>query len=139
MQRYIRYKKFIPIEITEKFKKESNDNNQKLIILLLIINVICFPNTLKILKKVLKENNNIRSEETVPVISNIEEEANKNNLYQIINYINANTNFIEFKNNNGIIEVNSKNDIFIIEKEKKFFIKSITNLKEDKIKLEVGL
>lgn len=139
MKRYMKYKNFIPIETIDDFQKESNMNNEKLILMLLILNIICFPSTLKNIKEIIKENNNIDNKECIPVISKVEEDINKNNLYKIINYINGDTNFIEFKNNKGILEIKNKNNIFNIEKENKFFIHSINKVNEDKFILEVSL
>ena len=59
--------------------------------------------------------------------------------YKIISYINGDTIFIEFKNNNGTIEVSKKDYIFNIEKESRFFIHSINKINEEKFILEVSL
>ena len=138
MKRYIKYKNFTPIEVMNNFEKENYTNNKKLIVLLLILNIICLPKSVKIIKEIVNKNS-IRSKESIPVISKIEEDINKNNLYKIINYINGDTIFLEFKNNNGTIEVSKKDYIFNIEKENRFFIHSINRINEEKFILEVSI
>lgn len=138
MKRYIKYKNFTPIEVMNNFEKENYTNNKKLIVLLLILNIICLPKSVKIIKEIVNKNS-IRSKESIPVISKIEEDINKNNLYKIINYINGDTIFLEFKNNNGTIQVSKKDYIFNIEKENRFFIHSINRINEEKFILEVSI
>lgn len=138
MRKYIKYKNFTPIEVINNFEKENYTNNKKLIVLLLILNIICLPRSFKIIKEIVNKKN-IEIKESIPVISKVEEDTNKNNLYKIINYINGDTIFIEFKNNNGTIEVSKKDYIFNIEKESRFFIHSINKINEEKFILEVSL
>lgn len=138
MRKYIKYKNFTPIEVINNFEKENYTNNKKLIVLLLILNIICLPRSFKVIKEIVNKKN-IEIKESIPVISKVEEDTNKNNLYKIINYINGDTIFIEFKNNNGTIEVSKKDYIFNIEKESRFFIHSINKINEEKFILEVSL
>ena len=138
MKRYIKYKNFTPIEVMNNFEKENYTNNKKLIVLLLILNIICLPKSFKLIKEIANKNN-MKSKESIPVISKIEEDINKNNLYKIINYINGDTIFLEFKNNNGTIQVSKKDYIFNIEKENRFFIHSINKINEEKFILEVSI
>lgn len=138
MRKYIKYKNFTPIEVINNFEKENYTNNKKLIVLLLILNIICLPRSFKVIKEIVNKKN-IEIKESIPVISKVEKDTNKNNLYKIINYINGDTIFIEFKNNNGTIEVSKKDYIFNIEKESRFFIHSINKINEEKFILEVSL
>ena len=135
MRKYIKYKNFTPIEVINNFEKENYTNNKKLIVLLLILNIICLPRSFKVIKEIVNKKNI----ESIPVISKVEEDTNKNNLYKIINYINGDTIFMEFKNSNGTIEVNKKDYIFNIEKENRFFIHSINKINEEKFILEVSI
>lgn len=133
-----KYKNFMPIEIIEKFHNKNNRNNKILIKVLLILNIICFPNTLKSIKLIINDNN-IESKKSIETISKLEQDMNKDNLYKILNYIDKDIIYIDFKNNTGTIEVKTKDNIFNIEKENIFLIHSINNENKEKFVLEVSL
>lgn len=133
-----KYKNFMPIEIIEKFHNKNNRNNKVLIKVLLILNIICFPNTLKSIKLIINDNN-IESKKSIETISKVEQDINKDNLYKILNYIDKDTIYVDFKNDTGTIEVKTKDNIFNIEKENIFSIHSINNKNKEKFILEVSL
>ncbi|MDV4152177.1 hypothetical protein R0131_15220 [Clostridium sp. AL.422] len=135
MKKYVRNHSFIPVSFIEKIETTSYEKNNKLILFLLILNLFIIPNSLKKMPSIFKNN------EEIPVVSvrYAYEDTNKKNLALLFNTINDNhIKSMRIDNNRGIIEVNSIEDLYNMEDENKFKIKSV-DMKEHTIIVEVEL
>lgn len=135
MKRYVKNKKFIPSNFIEKLDNQSNEKNNKLILVLIIINILIIPNSIS------KLSNNIKNNEVVPAvnINNEYENSNKEKLILLLNAISNSISNINISNNIGIIEFDSIEEIYSIEEQGSFKIKSLDMNKDNIFTVEVEL
>lgn len=137
MKKYLKNKNFIPNDFIDKVNVDENKKNNKLISILIILNIIIIPNSLdKVFysKDKIKESND-QSENNLY----IEKGIKKENIEYWINNIYPGIVNMNIQNNNGIIQVKSKESVFKIEERDEIKINSINKTDKNYFILEVSL
>ena len=134
MKKYLKNKNFIPISFIEKYEETAYEKSNKLIMLLLILNIFIMPNSISKISNIINQN------EAVPVIEVNEnkKDINKENIEIALNSISNNIENMKIQNNNGYIELRSIENIYDIEDEGKFKIKSVV-FNENTVEVNIEL
>lgn len=123
MKKYLKNKNFIPKDFIERLNDNSEKKNNKLITLLIVLNIMFFPTTFN---KVIINKKEINEEKLkVEKDSNLEKDIKRENLKYWVNSINSNIINMKIQNSSGIIKIKGEEEVFKIEAEEEFKIKSI--------------
>ncbi|EOR20363.1 hypothetical protein A500_17040, partial [Clostridium sartagoforme AAU1] len=128
---------FIPKDFIERLNDNSEKKNNKLITLLIVLNIMFFPTTFN---KVIINKKEINEEKLkVEKDSNLEKDIKRENLKYWVNSINSNIINMKIQNSSGIIKIKGEEEVFKIEAEEEFKIKSIIKEENNSFILEVSL
>ena len=137
MKKYLKNKNFIPKDFIERLNDNSEKKNNKLITLLIVLNIMFFPTTFN---KVIINKKEINEEKLkVEKDSNLEKNIKRENLKYWVNSINSNIINMKIQNSSGIIKIKGEEEVFKIEAEEEFKIKSIIKEENNSFILEVSL
>lgn len=137
MKKYLKNKNFIPNDFIDKVNVDENKKNNKLISILIILNIIIIPNSLD---KVFYSKDKIKeSNDQIENNLYIEKGIKKENIEYWINNIYPGIVNMNIQNNNGIIQVKSKESVFKIEERDEIKINSINKTDKNYFILEVSL
>lgn len=137
MKKYLKNKNFIPKDFIERLNDNSEKKNNKLITLLIVLNIMFFPTTFN---KVIINKKEINEEKLkVEKDSNLEKDIKRENLKYWVNSINSNIINMKIQNSSGIIKIKGEEEVFKIEAEEEFKIKSIIKEENNSFILEVSL
>lgn len=138
LKKYVKNKNFVPIHFVESIDIISNEKNDKLIFILILINFLIIPSSIS------KISNEVNNNKVISVMNNYEEnkdnnkDINRKNLILVLKSIDNSVRNIRIQNNGGFIEVDSIEEIYRIEEEKNFRIKS-ASIKDNIVTIEVEL
>lgn len=137
MKKYLKNKNFIPKDFIERLNDNSEKKNNKLITLLIVLNIMFFPTTFN---KVIINKKEINEEKLkVEKDSNLEKDIKRENLKYWVSSINSNIINMKIQNSSGIIKIKGEEEVFKIEAEEEFKIKSIIKEENNSFILEVSL
>lgn len=137
MKKYLKNKNFIPNDFIDKVNVDENKKNNKLISILIILNIMIIPNSLD---KVFYSKDKIKeSNDQIENNLYIEKGIKKENIEYWINNIYLGIVNMNIQNNNGIIQVKSKESVFKIEERDEIKINSINKTDKNYFILEVSL
>ncbi|MPL93628.1 hypothetical protein SDC9_39762 [bioreactor metagenome] len=137
MKKYLKNKNFIPKDFIERLNDNSEKKNNKLITLLIVLNIMFFPTTFN---KVIINKKEINEEKLkVEKDSNLEKDIKRENLKYWVDSINSNIINMKIQNSSGIIKIKGEEEVFKIEAEEEFKIKSIIKEENNSFILEVSL
>lgn len=137
MKKYLKNKNFIPNDFIERLNDNSEKKNNKLITLLIVLNIMFFPTTFN---KVIINKKEINEEKLkLEKDSNLEKDIKRENLKYWVNSINSNIINMKIQNSSGIIKIKGEEEVFKIEAEEEFKIKSIIKEENNSFILEVSL
>jgi hypothetical protein len=137
MKKYLKNKNFIPKDFIERLNDNSEKKNNKLITLLIVLNIMFFPTTFN---KVIINKKEINEEKLkLEKDSNLEKDIKRENLKYWVNSINSNIINMKIQNSSGIIKIKGEEEVFKIEAEEEFKIKSIIKEENNSFILEVSL
>lgn len=137
MKKYLENKNFIPKDFIERLNDNSEKKNNKLITLLIVLNIMFFPTTFN---KVIINKKEINEEKLkLEKDSNLEKDIKRENLKYWVNSINSNIINMKIQNSSGIIKIKGEEEVFKIEAEEEFKIKSIIKEENNSFILEVSL